>query len=159
MTLGENVSPLCSVYDSGTGEVFVASTNSSISVISDKNNNVVARIPNITGELAYDSGTHEIFAADWTGNLSAVSVISDKTNAVVATVPLKSSLPLCLVYDSGKGQILVAQDGLISVLSDSSNASLSPSSTVPELSCLVILPLFLSVFFIAVVLRHQKTKN
>jgi hypothetical protein len=33
----------------------------------------------------------------------------------------------------------------------------SPSPTVPELSWLAILPLFLSIFSIAVILRHRKT--
>jgi hypothetical protein len=34
-----------------------------------------------------------------------------------------------------------------------------PSPTVPELSWLVILPLLLSVFFLALALRHRKTAN
>jgi hypothetical protein len=41
----------------------------------------------------------------------------------------------------------------------SATPTLSPSPSVPELSWLAILPLLLSMFFVAVVIRHRKTIN
>ena len=55
--------------------------------------------------------------------LASVSVISDSTNAVVATVTVGIN-PESVAYDSGKGEIFVANDGsnTVSVISDSTNA-------------------------------------
>jgi len=39
------------------------------------------------------------------------------------------------------------------------NLSPTPSPTVPEMSWLVIVPLLLSIFAVALVVRHRKTAN
>ncbi len=71
--------PEAMAYDSGKGEIFVANTgSSSISVISDSNNTVVAIIKGVTAYgLVYDSSKGEVFAT----GAGTVSVISDNTNA------------------------------------------------------------------------------
>jgi predicted benzoate:H+ symporter BenE len=61
-----------------------------------------------------------------------------------------------MVYDSGKNLMLAMGSGSIQFVSDASLPSVSPTSTVPEFSWLAILPLFLSIFSVVVVLRHQK---
>jgi YVTN family beta-propeller protein len=122
VSLGENIGALSSVYDSGTGEVYVSTTNSSILVISDENNSVVATIPlqRAANCLAYDSVMHKIFAA----GPNLLSVISDATHTIEETLPLVG-YPYQLVSDSEKGEIFVAHfnEGIISVISDSSNTS------------------------------------
>jgi hypothetical protein len=77
-------------YDSGKGEIFTPDVNSnhsvssSVSVISDVTNTVVATVtvPYVGGGIAYDSGKGEIFVS----TEDSVSVISDSNNTVVATV-------------------------------------------------------------------------
>jgi YVTN family beta-propeller protein len=54
-------------YDSAKGEIFVANAfSSSISVISDNNNSMVATIslPSSPSSIVYDSGKSEIFASN-----------------------------------------------------------------------------------------------
>lgn len=103
-------------YDSGMGEIFVANTgSSSISVISDSTNTVVATISGVYASgLAYDSSKGEIFAAN---GYNAVSVISDSTNTVVANVTGLTGFQ-GIAYDSAKGEIFTGN----SVISDSNNA-------------------------------------
>ena len=99
-------------YDSAKGEIFVADgDSSSVSVISDSNNSVVATIKLATSPCAivYDSGKGEIFAANYE-NAGFVYEISDTNNSVVATVPVGSS-PTAIAYDSGKGEIFTANFG------------------------------------------------
>jgi YVTN family beta-propeller protein len=131
------------VYDSGKGEIFVNDYFSGvISIISDSTNSVVATLslgntPAPSG-LIYDSHKGEIFVTydDVTYNESSnssnfVSVISDDTNSVVATVPVGNiPYPLGLAYDSGKGEIFVANlhFNSVSIISDSTNAVVA---TVP----------------------------
>ena len=66
--------------------------------------------------LAYDSGTGEVFVAEFSA--PAVSAISDSTNSVVATVEVpglnnpgfhESPSPQYIAYDSGQGRALRIQ--------------------------------------------------
>ena len=118
-------------YDSGKGEIFVTletatgtNPSSSVSVISDSTNAVVANINvgNNPDGIDYDSGKGEIFVAN--GHDSTVSVISDSNNTVVATIPVGNGLN-GVAYDSGKGEIFVANQGsgTVSVISDSAITS------------------------------------
>jgi YVTN family beta-propeller protein len=117
-------------YDSGKGEVFVANFvgPSSVSVISDTTNAVVATVTGLGLGLAgvvYDSAKGEIFVTSSYQYDPKVSVISDATNAVVATVPLGiGSSPNGMAYDSAKGVIFVANyaSNTVSMISDSTNA-------------------------------------
>ena len=66
-------------YDSGKGEVFVTNSGAgTVSVISDRTNNVIATVPlgENPGGIAYDSGKGKIFVTNAEGN--TVSVISDR---------------------------------------------------------------------------------
>ena len=100
---------------------------STVSVISDSNNAVVANLTvgNDPTVVAYDSGVGEIFV----GNSGSVSVISDSSNTVVATIPAGTSSS-GMAYDSGKGEIFYSNLGSasVSVISDSNNAVIFNSS-------------------------------
>ena len=126
-------------YDSSKGEIFVTletatgtNPSSSVSVISDSTNAVVANINvgNDPDGVAYDSGKGEIFVAN--GVDSTVSVISDSNNTVVATIPVGSG-PDGVAYDSGKGEIFVANvgSGTVSVISDSAITSVPTPVPTP----------------------------
>ena len=69
--------------------------------------NTSSTIPNINGNMVYDSGKGELFVVDGTG---LVSVISDSSNSVVATISLPDSFGYDngIAYDSGKGEIFIA---------------------------------------------------
>jgi YVTN family beta-propeller protein len=116
--------PLGIAYDSGNGEIYVAnSASDTVSVISDKNNTVVANIPvgvDPSG-AAYDSAKGEIFVCNKQDN--SVSIISDTNNAVIATVQVGDG-PCAIAYDSGKGLVYVCNSGsnTVSVIADSTNA-------------------------------------
>ena len=120
-------------YDSAKNEVFVSNEeDSSVSVISDSNNQVGATI---TGSIsapegiAFDSAKDEMFVADW--DAASFSVISDKNNAVVTTVDMSladdaAGNPTAVAYDSAKGEVFVAcPGGTLQLISDSSNAVVS----------------------------------
>ena len=106
----------------------------SVSIISDKNNTVVANVyvGYGDGELAYDSGKSEMFVSSTESSTSAsVSVISDNSNSVVATVSLPLE-PAYVAYDSANGEIFVTNQGnfnSVSVISDSNNSLISLIST------------------------------
>jgi YVTN family beta-propeller protein len=107
--------PLGLTYDSGKGEVFVASNNGTISVISDATNNVVANINlgtrALPHNLAYDPAKGEVFVTTQYGGEEKVYIISDTTNTLVAKVPWPSTSVADVVYDSGNGEIYVANPG------------------------------------------------
>ena len=123
--VGKN--PLGVAYNSAKGEIYVTNFGSNtVSVISDKTNKVVATIDvgrNPIG-IAYDSGTGEVYVANrGTTNIanwnntpminrtdSTISVINDKTHKVVETIKVENT-PIGLAYDSGKGEIFVANFG------------------------------------------------
>jgi YVTN family beta-propeller protein len=143
--------PVFMAYDSGKGEIFVtnyvanyssdALAQSTVSVISDKTNSVVATV-NINGGtipqgLAYDSAKGEVFVADSNG--TDVSVISDSTNTVVAAIRVEPSLPgnatevdytLGVAYDAADGEVFVSNAGsylpnTVSIISDSTDKVVS----------------------------------
>ena len=128
-------------YDSGMNEIFVASgyqtsdgETPTVTVISDSN---LALVANITQRnwwspwaVAYDSGQHEVFVTDagpTNGHQSgSVYVISDNNNAVSGGVYggiLVGIFPKAIAYDSGMGEIFVANQGskTVSVIADSNN--------------------------------------
>ena len=146
-TINVGGGPDALAYDSGKGEVFVAdSVDGTVTVLSDANNAVVATVPVGVGPqgMAYDSAKGEVFVS-FGGNFassipSGISVISDATNSVVATIAVNQTAQVegqilttnleGIAYDSGKGEVFVANYGLDSVLviSDSNN---SVVATVP----------------------------
>ncbi|MCI4323196.1 MAG: PKD domain-containing protein [Thermoplasmata archaeon] len=128
--IGVGPSPYGIVYDPGTGELFVAdSQTSSVSVISEQTDLVVATIPvgNTPTGLAYDPGLGEIFVANEVDD--TVSVISDTNDSVVATIPVGLD-PLEAAYDPQNGEVFVTDllQGAVSVISDSNNTDFA---TVP----------------------------
>ena len=82
----------------------------------------------------YDISTAPIQLPDWT-NLILPTVIQAPASPQPSTTATTTPLP------------------------PSSIPSSTPTSTVPELSCLVIAPLLLSMFAFAVIFRHRKTSN
>jgi DNA-binding beta-propeller fold protein YncE len=153
------------VYDSAKGELFAANpgsavlqspggpliveSTSSIFVISDATNAIVANISLghvpanleynsnpidrfIPIDMVYDSGRGEIFVTNDVYNFtsgeevaSTVSVISDATNSVVADVNLGGGThPEGLAYDSAKGEVFVANSNgtHVAVISDKTNS-------------------------------------
>jgi YVTN family beta-propeller protein len=73
---------------------------------------------------AYDPSRGEVYVTN--EGVATVSVISDSSNSVLATVPMRFS-PTTIAYDSGKGEMFVANGGpsttlgTISVISDDTN--------------------------------------
>jgi YVTN family beta-propeller protein len=115
--------PYAIAYDSARGELFVTDAGTSnVSVISDRTNKVVATILAVPEDeaiqgVAYDSGTGEVYVANFA---YSVSVISDKTNEVVSTVHVEGYASV-MAYDSVKGEILVGtadSAGTLNVISD-----------------------------------------
>jgi YVTN family beta-propeller protein len=124
------LSPVSLAYDTGKGEMFVASQGANyVSAISDATGTVVDTIPvgAATSGAAYDSSKGEIFVTEQSSG--KVGVISDTSNAVVATIPVGGS-PYGVSYDPGKGEIFVTNSGSdsVSVISDTNNTVLA---TVP----------------------------
>jgi YVTN family beta-propeller protein len=126
------INPVGVAYDSAKGEIFVANSywtrdgHGSVSIISDRNNQVIATVP--VGEdpfyPAYGSGKGEVLVPN-EGN-GSVSVISDKNNTVISNVVLPGRVeqPWALTYDSAKDIIFctsgnVDTDGTVFVISDS----------------------------------------
>ena len=115
---------LCIAYDSGKGELFVAYNTTSVQVISDSSNTIIANITTSdVFSLVYDSAKGEIFASETNANTGAINiaVISDTTNSIITTIPV-TTVPGSLVYDPGKGEIFVlTAPSTPVVISDSSN--------------------------------------
>ena len=97
-TIPVGTNPDGAAYDSGMGEVFVASYNSdNVSVLSDLNNSVVATVNletpvNITAYpsgMMYDNRTGEVFLANTP--MDNIKAISDANNTVVATLGVGGS--------------------------------------------------------------------
>ena len=143
-------------YDPTTNEVYIPNpSNNTILAISDETNSVVSSIPvgHIPISVAYDPTKGVLFVGN--SEDSTTTIVSDRTKSVVDTVPISS---VVMLYDSGKGVMLDLGNASIQFVSDDSLPSVSPTSTVPELSWLAILPLLISSFSLAVVtkLRHRK---
>ena len=107
--------------------MFVADASTgTVSVISDANDSVVAKVAVGTFPIgiAYDVAHGEIFVTD--SSSGAVSVISGTNNSKIATLSVGGN-PSGIAYDPGRGELFVTNfySGTISVISD----SLSPSST------------------------------
>ena len=103
--------------------MFVGNQGSSnVSVISDSTNTVIATIPvgQTIYDMAYDSGTGEVFVANY--HSDNVSVISDATNTVVASVEVGTG-PVAVGYDAGAGEVFIANFNTdnVSVISDVTN--------------------------------------
>lgn len=121
--------------DWGTGIVAVISdgTNKAIGNITEKLQDSIGYI----GDVVYDSGKGEVFAAYGNAKPEAgvltstpyISVISDSNNSLVATIASTSAgsswpiQPTGMVYDSGKGEMFVTdvQSNDVYVISDQSN--------------------------------------
>ena len=142
-TIKGDRAPYGLAYDSGTGEIFVANNfcNNSVpchlSVISDVNNTVVATVnlglllPQAPNFVAYDSGTGQIYVTAGCLGCSSniVAVVSDVTNTVVATINVGTQ-PYGVAYDSGKGEVFVANyySNSVTVIADSTYAVIA---TIP----------------------------
>jgi len=146
-------------YDSAKGEIFVAtdhgSGGSSLYVVSDSTNTVVARISvqgNVTS-LAYDSAKGEVFVANSTNAKGSISVISDASNSLQFTFELgnltQQNIPLLhsttsLAYDSAKGQIFVASTLASAGNGSSLQIAVISDSTNHVVAALVVKPAFTS---------------
>ena len=155
-TVGDySTSPYYLTYDDNTREIFVTTSNAyspeggshTVFVISDSSNTMVANITvgfNPNG-ISYGSG--ELFVANYAD--STLSVVSDRSNNVVANITVGSN-PINTIYDSGKDKIFVTNSGenTISVISNPSITSVSPSPIVPELSIPVLALLAFTVVIV-----------
>ena len=128
-------------YDSKMGELFVTNFgSSSVSVISDSTNAVVATVSNLLlgpEGVAYDPANGEVFVANdgsGTGGTTSVSVISDATNTVTTTV--NTGLTNTVVaYDAAKGEMFVGSDmDLVIAVISVSAALVSSSATTASSS-------------------------
>jgi YVTN family beta-propeller protein len=120
-------------YDSGKNVIFCTSGDygsySAIFVISDSNNAVVANVTQapipIGKEVSYASplDVFPFYLANHPGDATITEAYS-------------GCYPHGVVYDSAKGEIFVANNfsGNVSVISDASLPSASPTPTVPEFS-------------------------
>jgi YVTN family beta-propeller protein len=165
--------PMGIAYDSAKGEMFVTNqgksatssspaASSSVSIISDATNAVVATLPiGGSGAIAYDSGKGELFALLYLSN--GTSIISDASNSVVAT-EAAGPFPLALAYDPGKNEIFVANlyALTVTILSDATTASTTSSTAASSsslpLSYLALVSVNAAVFGIlglAIVAKRQ----
>ena len=141
------------------GEIFVASYNSSsVSVISDSTNQIVATIevgPSPNG-VAYDPGNGRIFVSNY--NSTSLSVVADSNNTVIANVPLQKQ-PQGMAFDSGKDELFVtySESNKVSVIADS--ATLPQEQTLPEFTVLALILLATAAAFVMVNLVHMKSKR
>ena len=119
--------PFGAAYDPVTGEVFVANNIAgTVSVISDKTNAVVANVTGFVNSpwgLAYDPARGVMFVSDQCAvpglcsTVAEVDVISESSNSIVAKIPTGGG---SMAYDSGKGELFVADGHWLRVISDSS---------------------------------------
>jgi DNA-binding beta-propeller fold protein YncE len=139
-------------------------------------------VGNLPGAVAYDSAKGEIFVANEgvAAGTSTISVISDSNNTAVATIPVEA--PFGVAYDSGKSKIFVTNtlfepsllnpttnfiSNTVSVISDSSNTSASPTpatsvspTTVPEFSTeALILAMVLSGVIVVTFVRIKSKRK
>jgi DNA-binding beta-propeller fold protein YncE len=163
------------VYDPAKSEIFVASTgssleenngpivaktNSSLEVVSDKTDSVVADISlglvpqdlqyqdsnktdgPIPSDMVYDSGKGEVFVEDDVFNYSSgasvpciVSVVSDSTNAVVTNVNVGGGTHAeGMAYDPAKGEVFVADSNGtdVAVISDATDSVVANIGIEPQ---------------------------
>ncbi len=176
VTVGD--SPAGLAYDASKGEVFVTNFDSqTVSVISDKSNEVVATVPvgGYPESVAFDSGKSEMFVVSSGSNtlapqdtLGSVSVISDSSNTVIANFTVGGCNGVA--YDSAKGEVFTTNAGFgtVSVITDASDTSASPSPTistipsptVPELSnqALILVVVLIVALTFCALYRHIKNR-
>lgn len=77
------------------------------------------------------------------------------------TIGNSTSYPIGFAYDSGKGEIFVTNplSGTVSVISDESDASASPSPATPEISNTALILVASVVTFFALVLTVKRRKT
>ena len=145
-TISLSASPDYLAYDSGKGEIFVASSvfdsntgshNYNVQVISDSTNKVIATIDLPTsanlGAMAYNPNKGEIYI----NNGASIAIISDNSNSVVGTINTNGyeSTSNGIAYDSGTSTIYAINNpgstsgsmGRLAVVSDpSSGFQLNP---------------------------------
>ena len=87
-------------------------------------------------------------------------MISDKNNSVIATLPLQKQ-PQGLAYDSGKGELFVtySESNEVSVISNFSDISVSPTTTVSELNGAFILVIIVAVVTLCAIVFAKKDPN
>jgi YVTN family beta-propeller protein len=155
-------------FDSGKGELYIATANNTVSVISDKTYSIVATVSIPVGKypmsLEYDSAKGVVFTANYHDN--STSIISDSTHTVIGTVPLGTS-PLTIKYNPGKGELYLTNSGSNPLILSDASMQDSPANTptssptaepsVLEFSWLAVLPLFVSILFI--IIKHKSTSN
>ncbi len=136
-TMNVTGQPTAMAYDPAKGEIFLislivssGSPTGMVTFISDSTNTVLATVAvsREPGGIAYDSGKDELvettMAQNGSGTVSIYSISSNGTmGPFVANIPVGTA-PEFVTYDSGKGEIFVANrnDGNISVISDSTNS-------------------------------------
>ncbi len=151
--IGVGAYPIGLAYDSAKGETFVADLNGpTVSVVSDTTGSVIATI-NIPGVnslnftnspspqyVAYDPANGLLYVSNLYGN--CVTVISDANNSIVTTVNLGNQsenggqglIPGDLVYDSGRGEVFVLDEGAERVVGSYPNNVLTTSGVVSVIS-------------------------
>jgi DNA-binding beta-propeller fold protein YncE len=136
-------------YDSNIGAIIVGNIGpNSISVISDSTNTPIQTLtlPITPFRILFDEGAGKILVAD---SGSSILVLSDGS---VTGNPLTSLTPNPTLTSTGTATPS-AQNQETSTPTPTQNVT--PS--VSEFSAIAILPLLLSIFSVAVVLRHRKT--
>jgi YVTN family beta-propeller protein len=137
-TIAVGDSPNAVVYDSGTGDVFVANEGSdNISVLDG--GKVVATV--VVGDApyaeAYDGARSEVFVANsgmGQSDAGSLTVINDGTDRAAATIPVEGT-PVALAYDPEKGEVFVgsyANPADVSVVNDTTNTVVANISLDPE---------------------------
>ena len=127
--------PRYPAVDSETGKVYVTSySTSTVSVIDEKTNTVVATIPVGSGpqEVAVDPKTQKAYVINFAGG--TVSVISTQTNSVIATIPVGKggANPRGMALDPKTGKVYVANDSTKQFRSSMKIAKArSPPSPIP----------------------------
>jgi YVTN family beta-propeller protein len=119
--------PVAVVYDSGTGDAFVANQyDGTVSVVGYASGAPKNTIPAGSGPwgIAYDTAKGELFVSDL--NTASVDVINDSTNSVRTSVAV-GYRPHGVVYDPARGEVLVANYdpggvGTVSVINDTTNS-------------------------------------
>jgi YVTN family beta-propeller protein len=114
---------MASVYDNGTGQLFVEdSWTSNVSVLWVANGTLASNISvgDYPISATYDNGTGEVYVVDYLGN--SLSVIADANDTVVATIPVPV-YPDSVAYDYGTHQIFVGgpYTDSIDVISDANH--------------------------------------
>lgn len=126
-TIETGSEPSSVAYDGQTNQLFVANAETGQIVVLDPTSGRVAGSVTTPGafELAYDSGTDQIFDAPGFG-YSEVYVISGSSDQVVANISI-DGVPYGLGYDPAKSEVFVATNNYVSysssveVISDQSD--------------------------------------